>query len=75
VSHAQYQPHTRQRTRCKRNEPPIAGTLFHHLKFSILKAFYIVYYVSTSKHEGGIFDNLLCRMVKAEPCPYKLMIE
>ncbi len=30
---------------------PTTGTFFHHWKFSLLKAFYIVYYVSTSKNE------------------------
>ena len=39
----------RQCTSCNRTVSPTSQTLFHQLKFSILKAFYIVYYVSTSK--------------------------
>jgi hypothetical protein len=30
-------------------ESPTANTLFHKVKFDILKAFYIVYFVSTNK--------------------------
>lgn len=39
----------RQCTSCRYCESPTAGTLFHKLKFSILKAFWIVYYLSTNK--------------------------
>lgn len=39
----------RQCTICRYCESPTAGTLFHRLKFSILKAFWIIYYLSTSK--------------------------
>jgi transposase-like protein len=42
-------PFSRQCTRCKYTESPTSGTLFHKVKFSLLKAFYIVYFVSTSK--------------------------
>jgi hypothetical protein len=38
---------------------PTSGTMFHKMKFSILKAFYIVYYVSTSKK--GISSTELSR--------------
>lgn len=52
-------PHDRQCTVCRYVESPMAGTLFHRCKFSILKAFYIVYYVSTSKN--GISTTELSR--------------
>lgn len=51
--------HDRQCTSCHRIVSPTSGTLFHKLKFSILKAFYIVYYVSTSKK--GISSTELSR--------------
>ena len=49
----------RQCTRCHHTESPTSGTLFHKVKFSLLKAFYIVYYVSTSKK--GISSTELSR--------------
>ncbi len=49
----------RQCTRCGHIEPPTSGTLFHRCKFPLLKAFYIVYYVSTSKK--GISSTELSR--------------
>jgi len=49
----------RQCTVCRYLESPTAGTLFHRCKFSILKAFYIVYYVSTNKQ--GIASTELSR--------------
>lgn len=49
----------RQCTRCRNIESPTSGTLFHKIKFSIQKAFYIVYYVSTSKK--GISTTELSR--------------
>lgn len=41
--------HDRKCTKCNHTESPTSGTLFHKVKFSLLKAFWIVYYVSTSK--------------------------
>jgi len=52
-------PEDRQCTRCRYVESASAGTLFHGCKFSVLKAFYIVYYVSTSKN--GISSTELSR--------------
>ena len=52
----------RQCTKCCYLESPTAGTLFHKLKFSILKAFWIVYYVSTSKK--GIASTELSRKLE-----------
>lgn len=49
----------RQCTRCGHGESPTSGTLFHRCKFSLLKAFYIVYYMSTSKK--GISSTELSR--------------
>jgi hypothetical protein len=49
----------RQCTSCHRISSPTSGTLFHRLKFSVLKAFYIVYYVSTNKK--GISSTELSR--------------
>ncbi len=51
--------HTRQCTKCNYQMSPTSGTLFHKVKFSILKAFYIVYYVSTNKK--GISSTELSR--------------
>jgi len=51
--------YSRQCTRCKHTDSPTAGTLFHKVKFSLLKAFYIVYFVSTSK--TGIASTELSR--------------
>ena len=49
----------RECTSCHRIVSPASGTLFHHLKFSILKSFYIVCYVSTNKK--GISSTELSR--------------
>jgi predicted RNA-binding Zn-ribbon protein involved in translation (DUF1610 family) len=51
--------HSRQCTRCNHIVSPTSGTLFHKVKFPILKAFYIVYYVSTNKK--GISSTELSR--------------
>ena len=62
-SHTNYcngkRPYDRQCTSCHRICSPTSGTLFHKLKFSVLKAFYIVYYVSTNKK--GISSTELSR--------------
>ena len=49
----------RQCTRCHHGESPTAGTLFHKSKLPILKAFYIIYYLSTTKK--GISSTELSR--------------
>lgn len=51
--------YSRQCTRCKHTASPTSGTLFHKVKFPILKAFYIVYYVSTNRK--GISSTELSR--------------
>lgn len=40
--------HHRMCTMCKREESPMAGTLFHKVKFGLRKAFFIVYEMSTT---------------------------
>lgn len=52
----------RQCTRCSHLESPTAGTLFHKMKFSILKAYWIVYYVSTNKK--GVSSTELSRKLQ-----------
>ena len=42
-------PHIKQCTKCNHLVSPTSGTLFHKVKFSLQKAFYIEYYVSTNK--------------------------
>lgn len=51
--------YSRQCSRCRYVESPTAGTLFHKVKFDLLKAFYIVYFVSTNKK--GITSTELSR--------------
>ena len=51
--------HDRQCTKCNYLESPTSGTLFHKVKFPLLKAFYIVYYISTNKK--GISSTELSR--------------
>jgi len=41
--------YSRQCTRCKHTDSPTSGMFFHKVKFPLLKAFYIVYFVSTNK--------------------------
>lgn len=52
-------PFDRQCTRCNHGESPTAGTLFHKSKLPILKAFYIIYYLATTKN--GISSTELSR--------------
>jgi hypothetical protein len=51
--------YSRQCTKCKYQSSPTSGTLFHKVKFPLLKAFYIIYYMSTSKK--GIASTELSR--------------
>jgi len=51
--------YSRQCTRCKNTDSPTSKTLFHKVKFPLLKAFYIVYFVSTNKK--GISSTELSR--------------
>ena len=49
----------RQCTRCRSIESPTAGTLFHKIKFPLLNAFYMIYFISTNKK--GITSTELSR--------------
>lgn len=51
--------YSKQCTACRYVESPTAQTLFHKVKFDLLKAFYIVYFVSTNKK--GITSTELSR--------------
>lgn len=51
--------HSRQCSRCNYTESATAQTLFHKVKFDLVKAFYIVYFVSTNKK--GITSTELSR--------------
>ena len=55
-------PFDRQCTKCHYIESPLAGTLFHRCKLPLLKAFYIVYYVSTCKN--GVSSTELSRKLE-----------
>ena len=52
-------PYDRQCTKCNRIASPTSDTLFHKVKFPILKAFYIIYFLSTNKK--GISTTELSR--------------
>lgn len=58
-SHTKSKPYERQCTKCHHICSPTAGTLFHKLKFPILKAFWIIYLMATSKE--GISSTELSR--------------
>ena len=51
--------HTRQCTKCGYQATPTSNTLFHKVKFPILKAFYILYFIATNKQ--GISSTELSR--------------
>ncbi|MEM8940168.1 MAG: IS1595 family transposase, partial [Bacteroidota bacterium] len=50
---------TRQCTQCGYQATPTSNTLFHKVKFPILKAYYIVYFIATNKQ--GISSTELSR--------------
>lgn len=54
-----HKAHVRQCTQCNYLVSPTSGTLFHKVKFPLLKAFYIVYFVSTNSK--GISSTELSR--------------
>jgi hypothetical protein len=49
-------PHSRRCTRCKTEESPAAGTIFHNCKFPISKAFYIAYNVCKGKEDLSTYE-------------------
>lgn len=46
----------RRCTRCRTVESPTAHTLFHKVKFPLLKAFYIIFYLSTSSKGVSTYE-------------------
>lgn len=54
-----HKDYVRQCSKCNYLVSPTSGTLFHKVKFPLLKAFYIVYYLSTSSK--GIASTELSR--------------
>lgn len=54
--------YSKQCNRCHHTESATSGTMFQGLKFSLLKAFYIIYYISTSKK--GISSTELSRKLE-----------
>jgi hypothetical protein len=49
-------PYSRRCTRCKTEESPTAGTIFHNCKFPISKAFYIAYNVCKGKDDVSTYE-------------------
>ncbi len=47
---------SRRCTRCKTEESPAAGTIFHNCKFPISKAFYIAYKVCKGKEDISTYE-------------------
>jgi hypothetical protein len=48
--------HARRCTRCKTEESPAAGTIFHNCKFPISKAFYIAYNVCKGHEDISSYE-------------------
>ena len=49
-------PFSRRCTRCKTEESPAAGTIFHNCKFPISKAFYIAYSVCKGQEDISTYE-------------------
>ncbi|HKK42188.1 MAG TPA: transposase [Bacteroidales bacterium] len=49
-------PYSRRCTRCKSEESPTSGTIFHNCKFPISKAFYIAYNVCKGKEDVSTYE-------------------
>ncbi len=49
-------PYSRRCTKCKTEESPAAGTIFHNCKFPISKAFYIAYNVCKGEEEVSTYE-------------------
>ena len=87
-SHSKKRSYDRQCTKCHHISSPTSGTLFHKIKFSLLKAFWIIYYhvnnlqvyineytFRYNRHimKRGIFENLLAKVIAHPPKTYKLL--
>lgn len=49
-------PHSRRCTKCKSEESATTGTIFHHCKFPVSKAFYIAYHVCKGKDDLSSYE-------------------
>lgn len=49
-------PFSRRCTKCKSEESPTSGTIFHNCKFPISKAFYIAYNVCKGKEDVSTYE-------------------
>lgn len=49
-------PYARRCTRCKTEESATTGTIFHHCKFPLSKAFYIAFNVCKGKEEISTYE-------------------
>lgn len=49
-------PHARRCTKCKTEESATTGTIFHHCKFDISKAFFIAYSVCKGKEDISSYE-------------------
>ncbi len=49
-------PYSQRCTKCKAEESATAGTIFHHCKFAIHKAFFIAYNVCKGKEEISTYE-------------------
>jgi hypothetical protein len=49
-------PHARRCTKCKTEESATTGTIFHHCKFDISKAFFIAYSVCKGKEDLSSYE-------------------
>ena len=50
------QPYSRKCTKCTHRETPMSGTLFHGIKFDLVKAFYITHVILLSKDKHTTKD-------------------
>ena len=49
-------PYSRRCTKCKTEESPTAGTIFHNCKFPVSKAFYIAYNVCKGREDVSTYE-------------------
>jgi two-component system, sensor histidine kinase LadS len=49
-------PHSRRCTKCKSEESATTGTIFHHCKFPVSKAFYIAYHVCKGTEDISTYE-------------------
>ena len=49
-------PYSRRCTKCKSEESATSGTIFHHCKFALHKAFFIAYHVCKGKQDISTYE-------------------